>query len=126
MRIVINAAVINDKKELLLVKKKETWILPGGKPESGELELECLYREVFEELGGAKLKDVKYYGEFEGKTPHKGDILKAKVYFAQLVDPKVKPSAEIKDAKWISNIEDYQMSDITSKIAYNLQEKSYL
>ena len=38
MRTVINAAIIQDKK-ILLVKKKETWILPGGKPDGGESDL---------------------------------------------------------------------------------------
>ena len=83
MRTAINAAIIKDKK-LLLVRKKNTWILPGGKPESGENDLECLTREINEELSGTKIKDISFYREFKGKTPHKRDIINAKVYFAKL------------------------------------------
>lgn len=35
MRIAIGAAIINDGK-ILLVRKKQSWILPGGKPEQKE------------------------------------------------------------------------------------------
>ena len=83
MRTAINAAIIKEGK-LLLVKKKNIWILPGGKPEPDEKDLECLSREIsVEELPGTKLCNIRYYKDFEGQTPHKGDTLRAKVYFAR-------------------------------------------
>ncbi len=74
MRTAINAIFIKNN-ELLLVKKRKIWILPGGKPEIGENDLQCLCREIDEELSGTKIKNIKFYNKFEGKTPHKGDIL---------------------------------------------------
>ena len=58
MRTAIGAAIINEGK-LLIVRKKQSWILPGGKPEPGESDLDCLCREVGQELSGTKLEVAK-------------------------------------------------------------------
>src|SRR3989344_6715594 len=99
MRTVINAAIIQDKK-ILLVKKKETWILPGGKPKLGESDLECLCREVHEELSGTELQNFMYYGKFKGKSPHTGDIVHVKVYLADIKGEIYGASAEIVASEW--------------------------
>lgn len=126
MRKAINAVIIKDK-EILLVKKKETWILPGGKPDSGESDLECLTREVSEELSGTEIKNINYYREFEGITPHRKDELKAIVYFAD-VDCLNEPSQEIKASKYVcfNDVGNYALSDITSKIVRSLKKDCYL
>lgn len=126
MRIAINAAVIQNYK-LLLVRKKETWILPGGKPEN-ENDLECLYREVEEELSGTQIKDVEFYKQFEGRTPHKGDILRAKVYLANIDGQlySVRSGDSISEVAWVDDFSKYNLSDITSKIVSSLQQDKYL
>lgn len=125
MRKAINALVLEDKK-ILLVKKNQTWILLGGKPKDNESDIECLCREVREELSGTELKNIRYYGEFEGITPHKKDNLKAIVYFADIKGRLNIPSAEIKDFAWVRDLKDYNVSDITSKIINNLKKDNYL
>jgi 8-oxo-dGTP pyrophosphatase MutT (NUDIX family) len=127
MRRAINAVII-EKGKLLLVKKKNTWILPGGKPETNESDLECLCREVAEELSETKLKNISYYKSFEGKTPHKGDILKAEVYFTD-IDGKLYSTREgdsISEMKWTNEFSKYNLFDITSKIIKSLQNEKYL
>ena len=57
MRKAISGLVIRDEK-LLLVRKNETWILPGGKPEKKESEIECLCREFKEELPSVEIEDI--------------------------------------------------------------------
>jgi len=91
MRTAINAAIISARR-ILLVQKNETWILPGGKPEEGEEDSACLGREFGEELSGTQLENLSYYGEFEGRTPHTGDVLAAKVYFADIKGELGRPS----------------------------------
>lgn len=128
MRVAICVAVIQNGR-ILLVRKRKTWILPGGKPESGESNLQCLVREVREELPGINLKNLQFYKSFEGRTPHQGDILKAKVYFADIEDKteaKLKTGAEINAMKWTQNPERCSLSEITEKIVNSLYQDNYL
>lgn len=127
MRTAINAVIIQDSK-LLLVRKGLTWILPGGKPEIGETDLECLSREINEELSGTKIKTTLFYNQFEGRTPHKQDTLRAKVYFAEIDGQlySVREGDSISESRWISDFSKYNLSDITSKIVNSLQKDGYL
>jgi len=127
MRTAINAVIIQEQK-LLLVRKNLTWILPGGKPENEEPDLECLCREMREELSGTKIKDIHFYKSFEGKTPHKGDILRAKVYFAKIDGElyAVRNGDSISEVTWINDFSKYNLSDITSKIVNSLQQDRYI
>ena len=123
MRRAIGVAVIENKK-LLLVRKKDVWILPGGKPKGNEEDLECLHREISEELK-SKVDISNFYSYFNGKTPHKGDYLEAKVYFGVLTE-EIYPSREIIDARFISNFEDYNISNITKSIIESLKKDGYI
>lgn len=126
MRTAIGAAIIEDGK-ILLVKKIETWILPGGKPKVGEDDLACLKREIGEELSGLSLANCQYFDDFEGITPHRGDKLRAKVYLADIAHNKeIKPSGEISEVRWISKPEKYVISEITQKIIEALRQKGFL
>ena len=124
MRKVIAAAVIEDKK-ILLVKKKETWILPGGKPEKRESDLECLCREISEELSGSQLKPISFYGVFEGTSPHKKDIVNIYVYFATITG-NLKPSREIGDVRFVEDFNNYNLSEPALKIISALRNDGYL
>lgn len=125
MRLAINATIIKEKS-VLLVKKQEYWILPGGKPNDGESDRECLCREVSEELSGTQIGDIRYYQKFKGKSPHKGDIIIARVYFAYLKGELKKPSSEISDAKFFSINNYCNVSELTSLIIENLKQDGYL
>jgi 8-oxo-dGTP diphosphatase len=110
---------------ILLVQKHETWILPGGKPEDGESDIQCLIREVSEELPSLRLQNPKYIGAFTGITPHKNDELCAEVYIANS-DGEITTAAEINAAKWVNEPEEYNLSDITRKIVLSLHQNGYL
>ncbi len=130
MRTVINFVHIRrvPRKQILLVKKKETWILPGGKPELGERDYDCLRRECAEELPKVKNLVVNgLLGCFEGQTPHTGDEIIAKVYFADL-DGDIKPGAEISDARYFyrESLKELAVSKITKKIITKLIAQHHL
>jgi len=125
MRTAINAAIIQDGR-ILLVRKKQSWILPGGKPNPNESDLDCLCREVREELSGTELEKFRYYGEFQGITPHKKDVLNVKVYFAGIKGELHQAAAEIIEYDWVNNKRRYNLSDITSKIVDSLTKDGYL
>jgi len=125
MRKAINLAVIENKK-ILLVKKNETWILPGGKPDyPEESDEDVLIREFGQELPETKIKILNYYKSFIGKTPHKGDELEAKIYFGKVFDLG-NPSSEINNVKYVRDFDNYLLSDITSKIINSLKNDNYL
>ena len=125
MRTAIGAAIINNGK-ILLVRKRQIWILPGGKPEFNESDIECLCREVSEELSGTQLDNIRYYGDFKGRTPHTKDILKARVYFADINGKLCQPAAEIAEYSWVKDPNQYDLSEITSKIVDSLIRDGYL
>jgi len=124
MRETINVAIIHNGK-ILLVRKRQSWLLPGGKPEPNESDLECLYREVSEELSGTQLKNLKYYNEFIGNT-HMQERFKTKVYFADIKGELGKPSSEITECKFIDNTSDYNLSDMNLKVMGALVKDGYI
>lgn len=121
MRPVISLIAIKDDS-VLLVKKRQTWILPGGKPEEGEGEIECLNRELKEELPDLEVSDLEKYKDFTGIAPHRGDEIKVITYFGN-VSGSIKSAAEIKDSAWIKDIKKLKVSDSTEKIFNNLKEE---
>lgn len=60
----VSGYIFNDKNQLLVVKSKKTWTIPGGHPIKGETKLQSLKREVMEEAL-VTLKNVKYLGAVE-------------------------------------------------------------
>jgi len=66
MKQVIQGIVVEDG-HVLLVRKNDAWIFPGGKLEEGESHLACLAREFREELSGTKInpKSAEYF-EYQG------------------------------------------------------------
>ncbi len=126
MRTAINLASIKEKS-ILLVKKKDTWILPGGKPKQRESFFICIERECKEELPLAKVVIGKKYKNFIGKTPHRGDLLTAKVYFGEITG-NITPSAEIVDAQYFTKTLALKLnlSEITKKIIDLLVYENYI
>ena len=124
MRESINVAIIKDTK-ILLVKKEKSWLLPGGKPNPDESDIECLCREVYEELSGTLLKDIEFYGEFIGKT-HTEERFKTKVYFANIKGKLKDPSAEISESEWVQDTNKYDLSDMNLKVIKSLIKDGYL
>jgi hypothetical protein len=126
MRKAIGVATIVDNC-ILLVKKRESWILPGGKPEDKETDQECLAREVGEELSGCSPTNPIFWREFKGITPHQNDLLKCSVYFSGIIGTII-AGAEITEATFVKteDLEDMNLSDITRKIIDQLIREGYL
>src|SRR5574344_369549 len=60
----VSGYIFNEDNQLLIVKKDETWTIPGGHPERYETSYGTLVREVMEEAC-VTLKDIKYLGSVE-------------------------------------------------------------
>lgn len=90
---------------LLCRKNRDTskLILPGGRIEGGESDLECLARELREELGQVSLRNVEYVGTYEDRAamddPTVRKTLRITLYRGDLIGTP-EPASEITDLVW--------------------------
>jgi 8-oxo-dGTP diphosphatase len=104
----IGLAVTADDRLLVVRKKGGTlYILPGGKPEPGENDLEALVREVEEELGcSLNSTTIEFLGSFSDRAADmENTTVTVRLYAAQLVGDPI-PQSEIENLKWFSPKED--------------------
>ncbi len=114
---VINALVFRDKK-VLLVWKKDVWILPGGKQSQDETDEDCLRRELEEELSTTKIKIwSRFEKHFTGLSPHTHSKIRAEVYIVT-IQGDIAPRNEITLARFFSkaDLHEIEVSEITKKI----------
>lgn len=82
----------------------------GGKIEAGETDLECLHREVQEEIGCTPIK-IEYYDTFEGPS-YDNKTIRMPCYFIELEgEIKLNPHDKIDGYIWIDK--NYKKKGIT-------------
>lgn len=84
-------------------KGKTAWLLPGGKREAGETDLQTLVREIREELSVDILPDTaRLYGVFEGPASGKpeGTTVRLSCYTAEYSGTPA-PASEIGAIRWL-------------------------
>ncbi|MBU2595217.1 NUDIX domain-containing protein [Patescibacteria group bacterium] len=116
---------------LLICRKIDTWILPGGKTEENEDDLACLERELDEEMPGLRstlppLNRLQLLGSFRGTTPHSGKQAEVIVYLGETTSMPVLTSREILEAVWTDSPEEFELSEITRKIVQHLRQLSLI
>ena len=101
----VGLLALRDDRLLLCRKGRDTskLILPGGRIEAGESDLECLARELREELGDVSLEAVEYLGAYEDRAafddPSIVKTLPIVLYRGRLRG-RPTPSAEITELVW--------------------------
>jgi 8-oxo-dGTP diphosphatase len=96
------SAVIIRDRSLLLTRKKGTqvFISPGGKPLAGEDHLDCLRRELNEELG-VETGAIKPFGLFHGVAEFEKISIENHVYYVDIVgEPHA--CSEIEEIAWVN------------------------
>jgi 8-oxo-dGTP diphosphatase len=100
----VGLAVMHENR-LLLVRKRggKSYILPGGKLEAGENDLEALVREIDEELGCALDREtLVFLGAFSDVAADlTNTLVVVRLYGAQLVGAP-KPKSEIECLTWFA------------------------
>jgi 8-oxo-dGTP diphosphatase len=99
MRVI--AAAVLDPRGLLLVSKRAApavFYLPGGKPEPEEGQLECLERELGEELG-VGIAAAEPFAEVRAPAALEGVDMWMSVFLTRLAGEPA-PAAEIAALRW--------------------------
>lgn len=100
---------VMDGMRVLLVRKKGgfKFILPGGKPERGEEDLETLQREIQEELGcEIDAQTIEFLGSFTDAAADMSNTTVTVRLYRGCLEGKPSPKSEIETLRWISYGED--------------------
>jgi len=101
----VGVLILRGDRLLLCRKNRDTsrLILPGGRIEAGESDLDCLTRELREELGAVALGNVEYVGTYEDRAalddPAIVKTLRIALYRGDLVGTPT-PASEITEIVW--------------------------
>ncbi len=118
--------IVLDNKRVLVVRKRNTFILPGGKLDAGETDQGCLQREFEEELSRTRIRVGRYYRDFLGISPDHEKPINVRCYFASIEGDLGPPSGEIEETRWINGMDRLNYSDVTLKIIESLRNHSYI
>jgi 8-oxo-dGTP diphosphatase len=101
----VGLAIIADGR-LLLVRRARSpiLILPGGKPEPGETELETLQREVHEELS-TSVEKPEFFGAFSDRSADDPNRIVRIHLYSGALSAIPSPSSEIADLVWATAAE---------------------
>jgi 8-oxo-dGTP pyrophosphatase MutT (NUDIX family) len=104
----VGLLTIRDGRVLLCRKKRGTslLILPGGKRELGESSLECLARELREELGDVTAVAPELLGVYKHAAADKGKIVRIELYSAELTGD-ARAESEIGELVWFGAGDDW-------------------
>lgn len=124
----IGYVLIKDRKLLLSWETGKTaWILPGGKREAGETDLEALKRELKEELNVELIPEsAKFFEVFEGQAHGKpeGVMVRIICYQGDYID-EFKPQPPVERIGWVTSKEK-KLSIPGKKLIKYLKEKDLI
>jgi 8-oxo-dGTP pyrophosphatase MutT (NUDIX family) len=125
-RVISGVCIVNNM--ILLVKKGSFWILPGGKLEGVETKVECLERELSEELPKSIFLIKDPYKNFKGITPTTKKTVFVNTFFIVLKNKEISFGGEISDSKFFSidEAEKINLSGITRNIIQILIDDGFL
>lgn len=108
----IGLLAVRDGRMLLCRNRRpgSLLILPGGKIECGESHMECLRREIQEELGSVKVEAFTFIGTYIDVAAgvHAGKMVQIELYAGELSGTP-QASSEIADLVWFGEHDDWAL-----------------
>ncbi len=105
----VGLLAVRDGRVLLCRKKHTTslLILPGGCLEAGESALDCLRRELGEELGEVRVSGLSYVGTYSDRAAGNPDkTVRIELYRGEL-EGEAAPHSEIRELVWFGEGDDW-------------------
>ena len=106
--------------KILLCRKKHTTsllILPGGCKEPGESAMDCLARELREELGDVQISEPEYIGVYSDQAAgSESKTVQIELYRAELIGEPA-PRSEIAELVW------FGVEDDRAQLAPSIRNK---
>jgi len=125
--VLVSCLVVNDKKEILLLYRKDHkhWETPGGKPEKDENLEDAANRELHEELGNVKTSHLKLFTKVEFTVPD-GRKAIAHKFITKIISgtPRIQEPEIFEKCQYlpINNLEDSPISPDLKIILPKLKE----
>ena len=118
MSIKVVDIIVERKGMILLTKRGDFWILPGGEVEPGEDEMQCLNEVVASEMNDTVASVFRKLGKtIKGPSPVRSGDVEVSVYVGDVSSAKM---SDIKDcnAHWFSrkSIRAIRLSNITKDV----------
>lgn len=125
--ITIDAIILNDKREVLLIKRKNEpfkgfWALPGGFVDYGEKVEDAVIREVKEETG-LDVEIVRLFNVFSHPQRDPRGHTISIVYYCKVKGGVLKGGDDAKEAKWLQFNQDLNLAFDHNKILREFFEK---
>ncbi|MBB2895583.1 NUDIX domain-containing protein [Pseudomonas sp. AS2.8] len=127
------AILLNDRQQLLLVRKRGTtaFMQPGGKVDPGEQSLEALIRELQEELGLVITAEAAtFLGNHQAPAANEsGFRVECALYqVAMRAGDQAVPAAEIEEAVWmaVDEPDDLPLAPLTRDVILPLLRQKLL
>jgi 8-oxo-dGTP pyrophosphatase MutT (NUDIX family) len=120
---------IKDRRVLFTLSKgKDKYYLPGGKPEAGESEQDCLLREIKEELTVDLIPaTVARVGQFEAQAHGKsGDVTVRMTCFSADYQGTLQASSEIAEIAWLKHEDRFKCAPVDIVILDWLKAKGQI
>ncbi|MDD3301792.1 MAG: NUDIX hydrolase [Patescibacteria group bacterium] len=112
--------------KVLLIQKQNVWILPGGIQTAEESDLECLTRNLSEQLPCVRAGKSKFFGGFFGQSAFGDHSLEAVTYYAE-ISGEILPGENL-SARWFDyeELKKTALSKITQKVVNSLRKEKRL
>jgi 8-oxo-dGTP diphosphatase len=121
--------LVRDSRMLLCRKRGRIGklILPGGKFENQETAVECLRREIREELGDVRLHGLQPVGTYEDVAAESGKRIRVEL-FSGFLDGSPQARSEIQELVWFGETDDRSQlaPSLTNKIIPDLISRRLL